>query len=87
MASLTFGNDQLTPIVNVGGIEGQGGARYSGDGSKALLQFTIESIELGFGVSGWRPIHHNADAMVGFEAEALVLEVAQAAGKQTCAGE
>ena len=85
--AVAFGNDGFTPIINVGGIECQRGALYSGNLRQAALQLAVERVELGLGVTGRRFIHHNADAVIGLEAKALMLEIAQAAGQQTCARE
>src|ERR1700761_3162553 len=84
---MALGDDQLAPVIDVGGIEGKGSAGYSGNCSEAALQLMVESIELGLAISGRRAVHHDAEAVFGFEAENLMLQIAQASGEQACAGE
>jgi len=84
---LSLTDDHFAPVVGEWSVEGERRALDAGNAFEALLEGAVGGVELLGGVAGeWR-IEAEVDAMVGLEAEVLMLHVEEAAGEQACSCE
>src|ERR1700688_1326934 len=85
--AVAFADDQLSPVICERRIKCEGSALHSRDVRQTVLQVTVDSIQLLWGVAGERRIHADAHAMVCLKAEVLMLHLLQAADQQPCSRE
>src|SRR5216683_978656 len=80
--AVAFADNHLSPVICERRIECEGSTLYSRDVGQAVLQVSVNSIQLLRGVAGERRIHADAYAMVCLKAEVLMLHLLQAADQQ-----
>src|SRR6266513_4428353 len=79
-------HDEFTPVVGELVIEGQPGALNARETVELPFELTIERGYLRQRVGGGRPVHVDFHAVLHLEAEVLMLELVEAAGQHSGAG-
>src|SRR6266513_61021 len=80
-------HDEFTPVVGELVIEGQPGALNARETVELPFELTIERGYLRQRVGGGRPVHVDFHAVLHLEAEVLMLELIEAAGQHSGAGD